>query len=296
MYHYTAYGLGIRSDVPLPDLTECDTATDVVMRFGRVEPIHPLPANTNVSLQFKEDRAFLCYRGLGSCEVVHGREIIGDPEKSMNENIISMLAQGPGLSVLLHQRGFLTLHAGCVKIGEAAVAFMGPSGSGKSTMVAALHVRGHGVVADDVTVIDNFGPKPAAYPGYPGLHLLPDIGDFFRDRLERPSSVDADGRKAKYPAHRGFPRSPIPIKRVYLISDGPNVEISRLNGHKAVYELINNSYWIRLTHDFRPASYFLQCARLCGQIPILRLTRPRTGSALPELAQIVEDDVYGDQS
>ena len=173
---------------------------------------------------------------------------------------------------------------------------MGPSGTGKSTIAAALHVRGHGVVADDVTVIDNFGPNPAAYPGYPGLHLLPDMADFFRDRLDKPARIDAEDQKTKYMFHHGFSQSPAPIKRVYLVSDGPKVEISPLDGHKAVYELINNSYWIRLTHDFRPASYFLQCARLCAQIPIMRLTRPRTGSALPELAKIVEDDVYRDQS
>ncbi len=149
-------------------------------------------------MQLKGDRAYISYRGLGSCEVIHGREIIGDPEKSMDESVISILAQGPGISILLHQRGFLTLHAGCVKIGKHAVAFMGPSGTGKSTIAAALHVRGHGLVADDVTVIDNFGPEPAAYPGYPGLHLLPDMADFFRDRLEKPARIDADDQKAKY--------------------------------------------------------------------------------------------------
>ena len=266
------------------------------MRFGKVALTHRPQSNSDFSMQLKGDRAYISYRGLGSCEVIHGREIIGDPEKDLDENVISILALGPGMSLLLHQRGFLTLHASCVKIGEPLSAFMGSSGAGKSTIAAALHVRGHGVVADDVTVIDNFGPKPAAYPGYPGLHLLPDMADFFRDRLDKPARIDADDQKAKYEVHRGFSQSPAPIKRVYLVSDGPDVEISPLDGHKAVYELINNSYWIRLTHDFRPASYFLQCARLCAQIPIMRLTRPRTGSALPELAKLVEDDVYKDQS
>jgi hypothetical protein len=296
MYSYSAYGLIIKCAVPLPDLVESNGLADAVMRFGKVALTDWSKSNSDFCIQLNGDRAYISYRGLGACEVIHGREIVGDPEKSMDESFMSILAQGPGISILLHQRGFLTLHAGCVKIGKYAVAFMGPSGAGKSTLAAALHVRGHGVVADDVTVIDNFGPIPAAYPGYPGLHLLPDMAGFFRDRLERPARVDADDQKAKYIVQRGFSHAPVPIKRVYLVSDGPNVEISPLKGHKAVYELINNSYWIRLTHDFRPASYFLQCARLCAQIPIMRLTRPRTGSALPEIAKIVEDDVCGDQS
>jgi hypothetical protein len=296
MYSYSAYGLIIKCAVPLPDLVESDGPADVVMRFGKVALTHRPQSDSDFSMQLNGDRAYISYRGLGSCEVIHGREIIGEPEKSMDESFMSIMAQGPGISILLHQRGFLTLHASCVKIGKYAVAFMGPSGTGKSTVTAALHVRGHGIVADDVTVIDNFGPKPAAYPGYPGLHLLPDMADFFQDRLDRPARIDADDQKAKYQVHRGFSQSPAPIKRVYLVSDGSEVEISPLEGHKAVYELINNSYWIRLTHDFRPASYFLQCARLYDQIPILRLTRPRTVSALAELAKLVEDDVYGGQS
>jgi hypothetical protein len=296
MYSYSAYGLIIKCAVPLPDLVESDGPADVVMRFGKVALTDAPQPNSDFRMHFKGGRAYISYRGLGSCEVIHGREIIGDPEKNLDENVVSILALGPGMSMLLHQRGFLTLHASCVKIGETAVAFMGSSGSGKSTIAAAMHVRGHGVVSDDVTVIDNFGPEPAAYPGYPGLHLLPDMANLFRDRLDEPTRIDAEDLKAKFLVHPGFPRSPAPIKRIYLVSDGPNVEMSGLSGHKAVYELINNSYWIRLTHDFRPASYFLQCARLCAQIPIMRLTRPRTGSALPELAKLVEDDLCGDQS
>ena len=292
-----AYGLIIKCAVPLPDLLESDGPADVVMRFGKVSLTDRPQSNSNFSMLLNGDMAYISYRGLGSCEVIHGREIIGDPEKSTwMKTLFQFMALGPGISLFLHQRGFLTLHASCVKIGNYAVAFTGPSGTGKSTIAAALHVRGHGVVADDVTVIDNFGPEPVAYPGYPGLHLLPDMAVFFRDRLEKPARIDADDQKAKYIVQRGFSHVPVPIKRVYLVSDGPDLEISSLNGHKAVYELVNNSYWIRLTHDFRPASYFLQCARLCAQIPIMRLTRPLTGSALPEIAKLVEDDVYKDQS
>ena len=39
--------------------------------------------------------------------------------------VISILAQGPGISVLLHQRGFLTLHAGCVRIGQTCCCIHG---------------------------------------------------------------------------------------------------------------------------------------------------------------------------
>jgi len=102
MYSYSAYGLVIHCAVPLLDLVESDGPADVVMRFGKVASIDRPASNADFNIQFKRDRVFISYRGLGSCEVIHGKEIIGDPEKGLEENVISILALGPGMSVLLH--------------------------------------------------------------------------------------------------------------------------------------------------------------------------------------------------
>lgn len=291
MYSYFAYGLGIRCDVPLPDLMESDAPPDVVMRFGRAEPLQPVSPNVKFCLQFRGDRAFLRYRGLGSCEIIRGREIVGESEEEMPPGVVPLLAQGPGLSLLLHQRGYLTLHASCVKAGNSAVAFMGNAEAGKSTIAAALYANGHSVVADDVTVVCNAGPQPMAFPGYPGIHLLPDCSDHFAGQLGKPARIDADDRKSKFVVKRGFSQVPVPLKRIYLLEDGPDTNIFSISGHRAVYELVKHSYWIRLTHDFRPASYFLQCASLCARIPVMRLTRPRRASALAEVAQLIEEEL-----
>jgi hypothetical protein len=290
MYSYSAYGLGIRCAIPLPDLTEKDAPADIVMRFGKATPINPIASEAAFSLQFLEDRAFFFFRGLGSGEAIGGREIIGDPEALMDRELMQFLAQGPALSVLLYQRGFLTLHASCVKIGETAVAFMGDSGAGKSTLAASLLVLGHGLVSDDVTVINNTGSGPEAYPGYPGFHLTPDSADLFRDRLEDPVRIEAHDQKVKFSAHLGFPQFHTPLSRIYLLSEGDDLQMTSLSGHRAVYELVKHSYWIRLIHDFRPSSYFLKCARLCAGIPIIQLAAPKNVSMFPDIARMVEQD------
>jgi len=294
MYLYSAYGLGIRCDVPLPNLVKSAVGYDVVMRFGRVEPLDPVPLSTRVCLQFKGDRAFFRYQRLGSCLIIQGREIIGEPGDELDEHLIPFMAQGPGLSVLLHQRGYLTLHASCVKIGSHAVAFVGRTESGKSTTAASLHARGHALVSDDVTVVCNSGSVPLAFPGYPGLHLLPDTAKYFREDLGRPTGQDIEDEKFTFRTDRGFSSLPVRLARVYLLHEGPDIRISQVSGHEAVYELVKNSYWIRLMHDSRPSSYFLQCARLFEQIPILRLTRPHDVSLLPEVARMVEHSVLAD--
>ncbi len=296
VYTYSAYGLGIRCEVPLPDLKASDTADDVVLRFGKTEPFHPVPPHARLCLQFKGDRAFFLYRGLGSCLVIQGREIIGEPDEDMDEQLLPVLAQGPGLSVLLHQRGYLTLHASCVKIGSHALAFVGSTETGKSTTAAAFHARGHALVADDVTVVCNSGPAPLAFPGYPGLHLLPDTAKYFEEDLGRPQGQDIEDEKFTFRTDRGFPSLPVPLARVYLLQEGPEVRILPVSGHEAVFELVKNSYWIRLMHDSRPSSYFFQCARLFSQIPIMRLTRPRDVSLLPEITRVIERCVLGESN
>jgi hypothetical protein len=37
VYSYVAYGLGIRSALPLPELVARETVTDVAVRLGKVE-------------------------------------------------------------------------------------------------------------------------------------------------------------------------------------------------------------------------------------------------------------------
>ena len=54
--------------------------------------------------------------------------------------MLGFLAEGLGIAILLHQRGYVILHASCVNLGSAAVAFLGDSTAGKSFMAAALHV------------------------------------------------------------------------------------------------------------------------------------------------------------
>lgn len=66
------------------------------------------------------------------------------------------------------------LHAGSVVVGACAVAITAGSGGGKSTLVAELMQRGHALVADDITMLDQTdGVPPHVLPG-PPVMTLPD--------------------------------------------------------------------------------------------------------------------------
>jgi hypothetical protein len=292
MYSYLAYGTGIRCDIPLPDLIEQETAADVVMRLGKAEPLEPISPDTLLCLQFKADEAYFYYHKMGRCLVRHGREIIGEHVPGIDPKILGFLAQGPGLSILLHQRGYVTLHASCVNLDSGAVAFLGDSTAGKSFIAAALQSRGHSVVSDDVTVADIDGSVATVYPSFPGLHLMPDAARYFGYSTGEASGAAFSEEKVfcRFPGE--FAQHGLPLRRLYVLEEGPSVRSERLSRHRAVFELVRHSYWIRLIHDARPASYFLQCARLCETVPVLRLIRPRCAAAMPEVIRVVEENVF----
>jgi hypothetical protein len=296
MYSYLAYGMGIRCDIPLPDLIEHKGTADVVMRLGKPEPLEPTNPDTRFCLQLKADDAYFYYYKIGRCRVSHGREIVGEPVPGSDLRMLGGLARSLGISILLHQRGYVTLHASCVSLGSTAVAFLGDSTAGKSFIAAALRARGHTVVADDVTVVDVEALVPSVYPGFPGLQLLPDAAIGFGLSVEQPEGRGSLEEKITWRFAGEFPQRAVPLSRVYLLEDGPSVRVEELSRHRGVFELIRHSYWIRLMHDARPASYFLQCGRLCEKVPVLRLVRPRSATALPEVARLLEEDLFRERS
>lgn len=293
MHSYFAYGIDIKSEMQLPDMpvSESDRPPDVVVKYGQVEPLEKRASGAKLCVQFKNDEAYFYYYKLGMCRVRRGREIIGDPCEGVDQTALGFLAQGPGISVLLHQRGFLTLHASCVATEAGAVAFMGESGSGKSVLAAALHSAGYGLIADDVTVVDSDATEPIVYPGYPHCHLMRDAAEYFGHDADKVGHANAMQEKISLDVCQGFSIQPVVLRRVYVLAKGPDVRIQPLTGHRAVFELIRHSYWIRLMHDARPSSYFLQCGQLCEKVSVPVLYSPKSMIKLPELLTILKKDL-----
>ncbi|MBI5247979.1 MAG: hypothetical protein HY912_00665 [Desulfomonile tiedjei] len=290
VHSYFAYGIGIHCDVELPDLPRAKNSADVVVKYGKAEPLHPVASGAKWCIQFKDDEAYFFYDKLGMCRVRKGREIIGEPCEGANEEELGLLAQGPGLSVLLHQRGYVTLHASCVSTAAGAVAFVGKSGSGKSVLAAALHSSGYGLIADDVTVVDADANEPIVYPGYPQCHLMPDAAEYFGYDKKKSAEVKSTQEKIAWAAHKGFPIHPVALRCIYLLHEGPEFRIEPVSRHRALFELVRHSYWIRFVHDARPSSYFLQCGKICGKVPVRTLSRPKSMNMLPELLIMLERD------
>ena len=296
MYSYIAYGLGIDSELTLPELDAGDAAPDVRLRLGTVDRKPTELDGQGDGFWATEDEACRYLANVGTCLVRHGREIIVEPLAGVDDRVLRLSILGPALSLVLHQRGRFVLHASAVESAHGAIAFMGGSGWGKSTLAAAFHARGHALVADDLTAIAVSADCSTVFPGFPQLKLWPEAVASLGEAPESLPQLHPEFDKRARRATHGFSHRVLPLQCIYLLGEGPRVAIEPLPPHEALIALMPHWYGFRfgdrlLQVGARAVSHFQQCATLANTVSIRRLIRPRRLQALGDVARLVEDDL-----
>ncbi len=292
-FSYTAYGLEINSSLALPELVAGREApADVVVRMGAVEPLPREGTRPAASFRPRPQEARLYWEEAGRFLVRDGREITVEPAPGVEEEVLRLYVLGPAMAMLLHQRGLLVLHASAVEMGGGGVAFLGGPGWGKSTTAAALHARGHALVADDVIALDPDGAGPPTLAsGFPQLKLAPDVARSVGEAPEGLARLHPRHQKRGHRNIRPFRTEPLPLRRLYVLEEGPAIELEPVSPQEAVVELVRHSYLVRLLAAEETEVHFVQCANLVKAVSVRRLRRPRHLEGLAALARSVEDDV-----
>jgi hypothetical protein len=289
-FTYAAYGLGIESAIELPGLTTAPGPADVAILTGSVRRPTGVSEVKAGLADVTAREAYLFWPALAMV-VRDGREIVVDPAPETEARTIGSFVTGPGFGVLLHQRGFLTLHGSAIALRGGAVAFLGAPGWGKSTMAAALQARGHDLVADDVVAVTGLGGEvPLAVPAFPQVKLWPDALAWLGEDAERLPRVHEALEKRARPAP-GFVRQPLPLRCIYVLADAERLAVEVLQGHVAVFELVQHSYIAPAVRLLGSATHLAQCARLATSVAVRRLCRPRSLADLQAVAALVEGDV-----
>jgi hypothetical protein len=294
MFSYAAYGLSIRSSLLLPELTAVEAAPDVTVRLGTVDRPASAVSDAGAAYWAAPDEARLFYDRAAAFRIQGGREVIVEPAPGADEKALRFLLLGQAMSVLLHQRRLLVLHANTVSVHGSAVAFLGCSGQGKSTMTATLYTEGHAVVADDVTAVDLLPDAPTVYPGWPQIKLCPETVVHLGEAPEAWPQLHPWSEKRLRRVERGFSLRPLPLRRLYVLADAPRREIEVLRPQEAFMELVRNTYAAvaqLLRHTGGRSDHFRQCEELARHGLVCRLKRPRCLASLPALARLVEEDV-----
>lgn len=285
--HYAAYCLGIRSSLALPELTPVPDGSDVVIRAGAVEGVPPDGPPTRVLHRSTADETRLFLDGVGKLLVRAGEEIVVDAAPGIAPGTLRAFLLGPGVATLLAQRGLFVLHASAVEVGAGAVAFVGGSGWGKSTTAAALHARGHALVADDVLALDLGSDTVRALPGFPQLKLWGETAAHL--------GAPADGWMQYNPAlDKGFQAagrviaSPLPLDAVYVLDDGDDVAFEPLSCGQAVIELVRHSWAAGILRATAPRRHFESCSSVAERVPLVRVCRPQVLERLADVVDAIE--------
>ena len=274
---YWLFGLQIRSEIELPELSRVKNASapDVTVRRAAIEA-----GKAEAPVELDGQGLVLTIPDVARFRIEGGSEIVVDADAEVPARNLRLFLLGSAFGALLHQRGMLPLHANAIEIEGRAVAFMGESGSGKSTLAAWFHDRGYKVLTDDVCVVgfDAEG-MPHAYPGLPRLRLWHDaIRTLGRDASDYQRSYvgpDEELEKFDVPIDRSdLASEPVPLAAVYLLHRGDDFSVEQLTGLEAATAIFANTYrgsYVAVTGGHRP--HWEQSLEIVRKIPVYRASR-----------------------
>jgi hypothetical protein len=211
--------------------------------------------------------------GLFIIEADNGGIVFMDPGNDWaDEGTIDEALLGPVLSVALATQGTFLLHASALLVEDRAFAFLGDSGSGKSTLAAYLAstIDGWQQIADDALPIAASPDGPTILPHFPQLKLPAS------DQVSMATSERAQ------------------LGGVYLLNipGEPSMPAAvQLGNRDAATSLIQHTIATSLFDDYLLEPHLDLCASIAAQVPVQYLVYPHDEDLLPDVAQLLADQV-----
>ncbi|HBQ97754.1 MULTISPECIES: hypothetical protein [unclassified Roseofilum] len=323
-FKYTAYGLTVQANKPVPFLTSArkNAPVDVWVELmtedeeearspEAVSSSRPKVYSNGVKPIYKGDRTHfhLWFRGDGQIDFqvdADGRHIGVTWTRSVLEEVTTLLV-GSVLGCTLRLQGVLSLHACVVKMGQQAIAIAGETGAGKSTTAAALAKRGYPILADDIAAIGDRSSHFVVHPGYPRLRLWPEsitalygsevglnrVFDFMDKRfLDLSGSVRDNEGETQWQ----FYQEPLPLAAIYILGKRqPELaapQIESIPSAMALMKLMEQRSvsHLKLEKD-RQEREFTGFSRVAMKVPIRKVTRGDSLDALPQLCDAILEDL-----
>ncbi len=320
-FYYRLFGLDVHSDVALPGVqsriwSPQQDAAPVNIRLSAYgsdkianeaeEGILVFDSRKNepdVRIEYFPSARFYRFRyGDGIMFEISsdGENVRGSwPSKMSLEDALTYLL-GPIFGFILRIRGFTALHASAAIINGYAVAFIGRGGAGKSTIVAALARAGHGVLSDDIAVLEETSGTFRIKPSYPQIRLWPgSVSILFGTKDALPKLVPSSDwwDKCFLDLERDgfyFHGEALPVRFTYILEPrSTNVRIARADvipSIEAFPRLVANTCVnYALSSDMRRRE-FHALGRFVEQITIKRLTLGTSPECFEMLGSFLEED------
>jgi hypothetical protein len=292
-----AFGLQIRSDLPLAGATRSDSR-GIASRPVLIRPLHegPPPAREETTvLERRHPDGSLGMRvarlddGAYLIDAPgHGRFYVAEDGSLVRYDRLAdeawrwhrpLCAQALPLAAALHDLELF--HASAVAFDGCAIAFVAASGTGKTSLAVALMARGAALVTDDVLALEPERGGVTAHPGVP-------LGNVAADQLARlPAAA-----RARLGAPLGvsdkvhveisdMASGPLPLGAVCFLSRSGAIERPSLTpaAPPDPRDLLAATFMPHIVTRARLISQLSTCAEIAAAVPVVRLEVPAKVSA-----------------
>jgi hypothetical protein len=294
MYFYFVYGLKICANLEIPALPvlpiieQSSQNSDVLITFDSTPANfdaygcpHPLYVDLQPGHCIMFDRRFALFI------LKEGREVLIQPSETQDLGQIRLYILGTVLSVLLYQRGILSLHGSAMAIGDQVVGVIAPSGSGKSSTAAALYKKGYRLLSDDAIPIFYQNGQYVVYPGYPRLKISNEVAECLDYGETHIIEKHPECGEVSFDARHQFIGGALPLKQIYVLEVGDSLGITPCAQIDAVFGMMKNSLPTMWLQQHNPEQ-FKQCTEFAKSLPFYRMTRSQNLEDLPKLADMLE--------
>lgn len=292
--HCEAYGAVLRTNVAWQTLASAAAESPELLTFHveRVEQLPTCPLRNSVKLQGRQIRAGQTHSGihiqvddflLACLDQANARIQCWVLPQASDEIIAYWLLRQILPIARLSWGNVEMLHAGGVRIGNEAVAFLAPSYTGKSTLVAHFVERGYQLITDDLLVLQRHEGKPPertwvwpSLPYYRNYRASETLGRYTERYTSAPSRL-----RVIYVLKRAEPDAPVSISPL------PNAVAALELLHQAPYNL---SRVPCLSPLLRQRFEFV--SNLPLNVHVRRLDVPRSLDRLPEVEASIAADFH----
>ena len=206
------------------------------------------------------------------------------------EETIRHLLLDQVLPRVLDSQGQLVVHAGAVRVGNRAIAFIGETGAGKSTLTANFHINGFPLLSDDGLLINTSNSGTTALPTYPSLRLWPDtISSIYTENPPvAPVAHYSDKLRVIMEDTEEAMEDHLHLAAIYLLApvekpDQEAIITTRLRPIEACMTIISNSFQLDASNKVRTAERLNEAAMVSQTVPTFRLEYAREYSNLSDL-------------
>ena len=300
-YRYAAFGHGLASTIPFPELREAP-GSPVRWRFSAT-PALPEALNERVigreviyaaveaRLSVHDGGHRIEVDDTGRFDIANdGRHIRWETRESAWPDFVRAHLLGRVLATTLYLDGLLPLHASAVAARDGVVAFLAPKGFGKSSLALAAVQVGARLVTDDTLPVMPGAPVQA-WPGIQSLRVHDDVVHALR--VDAPGEGTREGKRVIASLDRGqLVDAPEPLAAIYLLApvadgDPAPVAYEALPTPIAAMGIVSHVKIARMLGPAASATMLERAAAIARTVPVRLLHTPRDLTRLDDVALTV---------